>query len=172
MLRLLVSHYLVSYTMRWHKTSVHCSFVYHVPPFCHLISPIFLNRGGGRVRKGPTQVSTHWMCCCRTGGGVLARAASHRWDGQATKQQVHGRKKGLQKTDRAEGRASMRSEVHFVGVGAGRLSGGLTMAWRTTEEGKEKVAVICWLSMSINDILYWKYIQRIAQVHIWPRTRL
>lgn len=103
------------------------------PPFCHTISPIFLDRGGSGVCEGPTQVSTHWRCCCQTGGGVLARAASHGWDRQTTKQQIHGREKRFQKTDGTEGRASVRSEVHFVGVGTGRLSRGIAMAWRTRE---------------------------------------
>lgn len=109
-------------------------FCLPLPPCCHLIANIFLNGGGGRVWEGPTQVSTHWMCCWQTGRRVLARAASHRWDWQASKQQVHGREKWLKNTDRTEGRASVRSEVHFVWVGAGRLS----MAWRTRERAKKK----------------------------------
>lgn len=62
------------------------------------------------------------------GGGHLARAASDRGDRQAAEEQVHGWEEGLQEADGAEGRASVRSEVDLVGVGAGRLQRGLILA--------------------------------------------
>lgn len=64
------------------------------------------------------------------GGGHLTRAASDRGDGQATEEQVHGREEGLQEADGAEGRASVRSEVDLVGVGARRLKQSLILAAR------------------------------------------
>lgn len=106
------------------------------------------------------------MCRRHAGGGALARTASNWRDWQATKKQVHGRKKGLQKTDRAESWASVRSEVHFVGVGAGRQSWGITVAWRTRQRAKKK-----WRStrssISITDvILYWEYIHYQSYTHM------
>lgn len=105
--------------------SVHCPFVSHTS----------LNGWGGRVWK--VCVVAHCMHYCLTGGRALAWAASDRWDWQATKQQVHGREERLKQADWAEGGASVRSEVDFVGVRTGRLNRTIAMAGRT-REGKEK----------------------------------
>lgn len=64
------------------------------------------------------------------GGGHLTRAARDRGDGQAAEEQVHGREEGLQEADGAESRASVRSEVDLVGVGARRLQQSLILAAR------------------------------------------
>lgn len=71
------------------------------------------------------------------GGRRLTRAAGDRRHGQAAEEQVHGGEEGLEEADGAEGRASVRGEVDFVGVGAGRLQERLILTarpgWRDGE---------------------------------------
>lgn len=74
------------------------------------------------------------------GGGHLTRAASDRRHGQAAEEQVHGWEEGLEQADGAEGRASVRSEVDLVGVGAGRLQQSLVLAARPGwEDGRRSL---------------------------------
>lgn len=53
-----------------------------------------------------------------SGRRSLTWAAGDRRHRQATEEEVHGGQEGLQKTDRAESRASMGGEVDFIGVRA------------------------------------------------------
>lgn len=91
-------------------------------------NPVPAGQGSGS-RLGP-YYPPHSLHAQVSSGGHLARAASDRRDRQAAEKQVHGWEEGLQEADGAEGRASVRSEVDLVGVGAGRLQQDLVLAAR------------------------------------------
>lgn len=91
--------------------------------------PVFAGPGSDGPRFSPRHLpgSLHAQV---PGGRRLTRAAGDRRDGQAAEEQVHGGEEGLEEADGAEGRASVRGEVDFVGVRAGRLQERLVLTAR------------------------------------------
>lgn len=57
---------------------------------------------------------------------TLSWTARHRWNRQATKQQVHRREEGLEETDGAEGGSSVGCKIHLVRVRTGELARGIS----------------------------------------------
>lgn len=96
---------------------------------------------GRAVRISPEELCSdlHLLHAQVSGRRGLTWAACDRRHRQTTEEEVHGGQEGLQKTDRAESRASVGGKVDFIGVRAGWLEERFILTSRPGGKDTERV---------------------------------